>query len=490
MNFICTYVDQKLLSGMNAEASESSRKIDTLSSQLSNSEMTKSEIQSKYAKLLGILQGTLGLEISPIEEEEVDLGASFDQNTARVIRSRIGSWKTPSRKMADSPESGLGTSFFGSHASLQVTPMPASSRQNTSMSTHSVTSPSKLAVMHLDIESVKDSILSLQKRLMMAERSRDETLSGLRNLKEQVQKLESEKGLLEKNLAELQASFQSLQANHDKVCKERDESEVRISSNLLEMKKLEQKVESLRSQIQFLETDNATKDLSLQLSDTKLKKQQVAEVSLNTDNKQLMKKLEKSESSCLEAQDTILQMKSEVSSLESDIASKDTKISLLREKLSSSHQQYKESTEKLAQLQAAMTATALSHNQALSTVKKLQGEIKALSGQLEVIGKEKMYLTGVTQELQLSVATLRKEKEAMEEKTLALLQSKDECEKHADFLRNSVQDLRDQLSKKGSSQTELTNQLKATDKYLMKQKSKVEALQVRKTYFGLCTVSP
>ena len=134
------------------------------------------EVQTKYARLLGALQGTLGLQV-------VATGGSVDQtdegkgsDITKVIQSA-----PPVDK-----ESGVGTSLTSEMSSLMLS-SPVRPIQPP------MSSPSKLAVMQLDASSIKEAILTIQKCLLAAEQAKEEAQFNGANMERKIQFLEVEK---------------------------------------------------------------------------------------------------------------------------------------------------------------------------------------------------------------------------------------------------------------------------------------------------------
>lgn len=440
----------------------------------------RKDVQSKYARLLGILQGTLGLEIGPpaaVIPEELDGSASFDQNAARVIHSTRFTPQKASRKTAFSPESGLGASFFGSQTSLTTTPQGPPTQQN-SWSAGSLTSPSQPRTVQLDEDLVKEAILGMQRKLIATERARDEALSHGRTLDKQVKKLESEKSAFELKLSELRATVQSLQDKHDQVSLERDRAELSASSSQIAVKESEQRSKELADQVQYLEAKSATQSMTQQMNESCIRKHQQTESELLAEKKRILELMQVAEEEKAAAQSAVAHLKKERAAFQSAKLSQDAQVTLLQQKLASTQQQVQETTEQMCRVQEALKVADGEVEMHASAEKQLQQQAVELNEQLCAVREENARLEGGIEDLQLSLTAVKKEKETLEDRLRLLQQSKEEGDQHMEFLRQSVHGLQDQLVRKGSSHSDVVNQLRAAEERMTGQAQQAEALQV------------
>ena len=441
----------------------------------------RKDVQNKYSRLLGILQGSLGLEISPSVEmipEELDGSASFGQNAARVIQSSRITPQKGYRKSAISPESGLGASFFGSQTSLTTTPQCPPTQQK-SWSAASLSSPTKPCSVQVDEDSVKEAILGLQRKLMTAERARDEALSQGRSLDKQVKKLESEKSVFESKLTELRTTVQSLQDKHDQVSMERNKAELSASSSQMAVKESEQRSKELAEQVQYLEAKSATLSMTQQMNDSCIRKHQQTESELLAEKTRILELLQVAEEEKAAAQSAIAHLKKECASFQSAKLSQDAQITLLQQKLAASQQQAQETTAQMYRVQEALKVADREVEMHTSAEKQLQQQAVDLNEQLSVLREEKSHLEGAIQDLQLRLTAVKKEKETLEDRLRLLQQSRKESDQHVEFLRQSVHGLQDELVRKGSSHSDVIGQLRAAEERVTEQTQQTEALQVR-----------
>ena len=461
-------------------ASSSLEKVTALTSQLSRVDSAKKDVQSRYARLLGILQGTLGLEISPPAEaipEEPDGSASFTQNAARVIHSTRLTPQLASRKTTASPESGLGASFFGSQTSFSATPN-CHPTHHSSWSANSATSPSQLCAVQLDEDSVKEAILGLQSKLIAAERARDEALSQIRSLDRQVKKLESEKSAIESKMSGLRDSLQSLQERHDQVRLERDRAELSASTSQMAVKETEHRSKGLTEQVQYLEAKNATQSMTQQMNESCIRKYQQTESELLAEKQRLLELLRVAEEEKTTAQSSVAHLKKECTAFQSARLSQDAQVTLLQQKLTASQQQFQETTEQMCRVQEALKVADGEVERHASAERQLQQQAVELNEQLTALREENTALEGSIQELQLTLTAVNKEKEALEDRLGLLQQSREESDQHMEFLRQSVHGLQDQLARKGSSHSDVVNQLRVAEERMTEQLQKAEGLQV------------
>lgn len=473
-------VDQERLQVLELSASSSAGKATELSAQLSRVQAARKDVQNKYARLLGILQGTLGLEISPPTEvipEELNGSASFEVNAARVIHSTRLTPQKGSRKSAISPESGLGASFFGSQTSLSATPQRPPTQQH-SWSAASLTSPTKPCAVQVDEDSVKEAILGLQRKLIAAERARDEALSQGRSLDKQVKKLEGEKSAFESKLSELRATVQSLQNKHDQVSMERNKAELSASSSQMAVKESEQRNKELVDQVQYLEAKSTTQSMTQMMNESCIRKHQKTESELLAEKKRILELLQVAEEEKAAAQSAVAHLKKERASFQSAKLSLDAQVTLLQQKLTSSQQQVQETTEQMCRVQEALKVADGEVEKHTLAEKQLQQQTADLADQLSVLREENARLERGIQDLQLSLTAVRKEKETLEDRLRLLQQSREESDQHLEFLRQSVHGLQDQLVRKDSCHSDVVGQLRAAEERIAEQTQQAEALQV------------
>ena len=182
---------QQQCSDLGSKLTASSQQVASLTSQLNHTGCLHKDLQTKYVKLLGVLEVTLGL--TPVEDSEEPVpGLTFPARAELTkspspVKVKDRSLDSSSHFSTSLAESGVGTSFASPHL------------QSSLGGTHGfdslcrAKSPSKLSEMKLDAESIRDAILQLQKRLIAAERSKEEALSSATTLEKKIQLMEEEK---------------------------------------------------------------------------------------------------------------------------------------------------------------------------------------------------------------------------------------------------------------------------------------------------------
>ena len=421
--------------------STSEGKREQLSSQFQQVDALCKEVQSKYARLLGALQGTLGLQVVATEGsvDQTDEGRGSDMT--KVIQSA-----PPVDK-----ESGVGTSLTSEVSSF----MPSSPYGSALPVQPPMSSPSKLAVMQLDASSIKEAILTIQKRLLAAEQTREEALFNGTNMERKIQFLEVEKQQLESSLKETRASLVQLQEVYDTVKKSREQAETTLKIKEEAIKRLQARQDELERQVQIQEQQISSDKVARQISESKLQRFSQTQVQSDAENEQLKKKLGDVEIGKKELQSQVSKLRSELLQIQSMRAAKEAEIDRLKQQLYTSQHLNQESNTKVESLLRRVSLLDSSFTHSQSNEGRLDEELKELEERYGIALAEKKELEMKANELQMALTAGQKEKEVLEME----LQRLSHSQRHNESLNRSWSERCMELEKKVSDEAITKSQL-------------------------------
>jgi len=389
------------------EGNELARKLSTseskreqLSVQFQQVDSLCKEVQTKYACLLGALQGTLGLQVVATEGSVDQAGEDKGSDITKVIQSA---------PLVDT-ESGVGTSLTSEVSSF----VPSSPIKSALPMQPPMSSPSKLAVMQLDASSIKEAILTIQKRLLAAEQAKEEALFNGTNMERKIQFLEVEKQQLELSLKETRASLVQLQEVFDTVKKSKEQTETTLKIKEEAIKKIEGRQNELERQVQIQEQQISSDKIAKQISDSKLQRFSQTQVQSDAENEQLKKKLGNIEVASNGLQSQVNKLRSELLQIQSTRAAKEAEIDRLKQQLYTSQQLNQESNIKIQSLlqRVSLLDSSFAHSQ--SNEGRMDEELKKLEERYGIALAEKKELEMKANELQMALAAGQKEKENLE----------------------------------------------------------------------------
>lgn len=389
------------------EGNEISRKLATseskreqLFAQFQQVDTLCKEVQTKYARLLGALQGTLGLQVVATEgnTDQTDEGRVSD--ITKVIQSA---------PVVD-VESGVGVSLTSEGSSF----VPFSPANPSVPVQPPMSSPSKLAVMQLDASSIKEAILTIQKRLLAAEQAKEEALFKGTNMERKIQFLEVEKQQLELSLKETRANLVQLQEVYDTIKKSKDQAETTLHIKAEAIKKMEGRQGELERQVQIQEQQISSDKIAKQISDSKLQRFSQTQMQVDAENEQLKKKLSNVEMVKNNLQAQVNKLKSELLQIQSTRAAKEADIDRLKQQLYTSQQLGQESNVKVQSLLQRVSLLDSSFAYSQSNEGRLDEELRKLEERYGIALAEKKELEIKASELQMALAAGQKEKEALE----------------------------------------------------------------------------
>ena len=421
--------------------STSEGKREQLSSQFQQVDVLCKEVQSKYARLLGALQGTLGLQVVATEGsvDQTDEGRGSDMT--KVIQSA---------PLVDK-ESGVGTSLTSEVSSF----MPSSPYGSALPAQPPMSSPSKLAVMQLDASSIKEAILTIQKRLLAAEQSKEEALFNGTNMERKIQFLEVEKQQLESSLKETRASLVQLQEVYDNVKKSREQAETTLKIKEEAIKRLQARKDELERQVQIQEQQISSDKVARQISESKLQRFSQTQVQSDAENEQLKKKLDNVEIGKKELQSQVNKLRSELLQIQAMRAAKEAEIDRLKQQLYTSQHLNQESNSKVESLLRRVSLLDNSFTHSQSNEGRLDEELKKLEERYGVALAEKKELEMKANELQVALTAGQKKKEVLEME----LQRLSHSQRHNESLNRSWSERCMELEKKVSDEAITKSQL-------------------------------
>jgi len=403
------------------------------------------EVQTKYARLLGALQGTLGLQVVATDG---NTDQTDEDDVTKVIQSAppVGA------------ESGVGTSLTSEMSFTPSSPVRSSLPVQLPMS-----SPNKLAVMQLDAGSIKEAILSIQKQLMAAEQAKEEAVFNGNNMERKIQFLEVEKQRLELSLKETRASLVQLQEIYDAVKKAKEQTDSSLVIKVDTLKRMEGRQAELERQVQVQEQQISSDKVAKQISDSKLQRVNQTQVQSHAENEQLKKKLGDFEVANNDLRSQVNKLRSELLQIQSTRAAKEAEIDRLKQQLYTSQQLNQESGVKLQSLQQRVSLLDSSVMYSHSNENRLDEELKNLEERYGIALAEKKELEMKANELQIVLAAGQREKEALELE----LQNLSHAQRQNETLNHSWSDRCMELEKKMSDEVITQSQL-ATELQKMK----------------------
>jgi len=406
------------------------------------------EVQTKYARLLGALQGTLGLHV-------VATDGSTDQadggDVTKVIQSAPPA----------GAESGVGASLTS-----EMSFTPSSPVRSGVLVQLPITSPNKLAVMQLDAGSIKEAILSMQKQLMAAEQAKEEALFNGNNMDRKIQFLEVEKQRLDLSLKETRSSLVQLQESYDALKKAKEQTDSSLAIKVDTLRRMEGRQAELEKQVQAQEQQISSDKIAKQISDSKLQRVSQTQVQSGAENEQLRKKLGDFEVANNDLQSQVNKLKSELLQIQSTRAAKEAEIDRLKQQLYTSQQLNQESVVKLQTLQQRVSLLDSSVMYSHSNESRLDEELKNVEERYGIALAEKKELEMKANELQMALAAGQREKEALELE----LQNLSHTQQQNETLNRSWSDRCMELEKKMSDEVITQSQL-ATELQKMKTES-------------------
>ena len=377
--------------------STSEGKRENLSAQFQQVDTLCKEVQTKYARLLGALQGTLGLQV-------VTTGGNVDQTDEGKVSdiTKVIQSAPPVDK-----ESGVGTSLTSEMSSL-MSSSPVRPIQPP------MSSPSKLAVMQLDASSIKEAILTIQKCLLAAEQAKEEAQFNGANMERKIQFLEVEKQQLELSLKEMRSNLIQMQEDHDSIKKLKEKGETSLRLKEETVKRMENRLDELERQVQFQDQQITSDKIAKQISESKLQRFNQSQMHSDAENEQLKKKLADAEIVKKDLQSQVNKLRSELIQIQSTRAAKEADIDRLKQQLYTSQQQNQESNVKIQSLLQRVSLLDNSFTHSHSNEGRLDEELKSLEERYGIALAEKKELEMKADELQIALAAGQKEKEALE----------------------------------------------------------------------------
>ena len=377
--------------------STSEGKRENLSAQFQQVDTLCKEVQTKYARLLGALQGTLGLQVVATVGSVYQTDEGKGSDITKVIQSA-----PPVDK-----ESGVGTSLTSEMSSF-VSSSPVRPIQPP------MSSPSKLAVMQLDASSIKEAILTIQKRLLAAEQAKEEAQFNGANMERKIQFLEVEKQQLELSLKETRTNLIQLQEDNDSVKKLKEKGETSLRLKEETVRRMENKLDELERQVQFQDQQISSDKIAKQISESKLQRFNQTQMQSDAENEQLKKKLADVEIVKKDLQSQVNKLRSELMQIQSTRAAKEADIDRLKQQLYTSQQLNQESNVKIQSLLQRVSLLDNSFTHSHSNEGRLDEELKNLEERYGIALAEKKELEMKADELQIALAAGQKEKEALE----------------------------------------------------------------------------
>ena len=386
-----------------AKLDASKHKGASLASQLKQSDGLYKDVQASYSQLVGVLEGTLGL--SPqLEQEGMTLKVRMKDLSASVDVSRA--------------ESGLGGSILSPPSSLE-------SSFNDSQGQSFFKSPSKLTQPKLDSKKVRDTILEMQKKVMVAERTKSEAVSTSDNIQKKIQQVEEEKSSYEARLKSLRASLVSLQASFDTVVKQRDVIEQVSKAQSEELKAQKSHAKKLECQVHELTSQVENDRLSKHASNSKIKEYAHIQAENEIKKNRLEMKVKELEKQEKELEEVIVKLKTNAVQLQVTHETKDAEVSRLQQKLITSQQLYRESDaqknqlqNRIKELEQSIADMELRQAQLSTIIQSVQMELqeqeggnRKLESQLSDLVRQKQELTASLKRVQSDLDVARKEKQ-------------------------------------------------------------------------------
>ena len=427
-----------------------SRQTASVKAQLKQNTALCKDLQAKYAQLVGVLEGTLG--VTPSIEDDYVFSPSVPATTFNLSLSQ------------SRPESGFGGSICSPTPSIDN----SFNGEFVDDCTHSE-SPSKLSKHKLDSNAVRDAILDLQKRLMAAESSKHEAVSSAADLQKSVLQLREEKSSLDARLKSLRFSLVSLQTSFDSVSRQRDQAEVSLKLNATTIsdqqrheRDLQHKVLELKEQ---LECDRAAKEES----ESRSKQCVRTQVNIELDRNKLETKARELELQRRQLEEEIVKTKTKFSQLETVLVTKDVDISRLQQNLMTSHHSHQQTEEQVKSLKEANKNLGTSYKLSQDSEKRLLEKIQQQETNLIQAQSEKMTLEEETVCLQECLDMVKKEKEFLEDDLRLLTHSQLESDTERVCLQEKVKELNVSLSDEEVTKVQLSTQLQSVEMKLQEQ---------------------
>ncbi len=430
-----------------------SQQASTLSSQLEQSDSQLQDMQQRHAQILGVLEGTLG--VKPSDNSDVF--------------SPSAPIKTVSFSLTTSrPESGFGDSISSPLHSLG---------DSFDEDDHSV--PSKLSSTRIDPSIIRDAILTLQKKVMVAERTKHEALTSAAKLDKVVARLEEERASLQARLKTLRSSLISLQASFDSVSKQRDQAEMSsmmqatsIAEYEKDKKDIQQVVIELKNQ---LKTDRAAK----KESESKLREFASTQVSLELDRNKFETKTKQLQLQRKELEEEIVKVKTKLSHIASVHIKKDAEMMRLQQKLVTSQHLQLQTEEQLESMKEANKSLGSSFQLSQESETLLLENIKQLESKLVQVQSDKKMLERKISNLQDALDLVKKGKDSLEQDFQSLTEDQLQTETERLQLREKVQELNLLLSDQEVSKAELSTQLQSTVMRLQEEEGSKQMIECR-----------
>lgn len=440
-----------------------SKQTASVKAQLKRNTTLCKDLQAKYAQLVGVLEGTLGVTPS-IEEENTDYVFSPSAPATSINFSLSES----------RPESGFGDSVGSPTPSIENSfngEFDDDCARNES--------PSKLSKHKLDSNAVRDAILDLQKKLMAAETSKHEVVSNAADLQKSVLRLTEEKSSLEARLKSLRSSLISLQTSFDSVSRQRDQAELSlklkattISDQQRHEKDLKHKVLELKGQLEY---DRAAKEES----EIRLKQCVHTQVNIEMDRNKHETRARDLQLQRHQLEEEIVKTKTKFSQLESVQVTKDMEISCLQQKLVTSQHLYQQTEEQLKSLKEANRNLGTSCELSQDSERRLLEKIQQQETKLMQAVSEKTTLENKTVSLQESFDLVKKEKEILEDDLRVLTRNQLESDTKCIHLQEKVKELSVSLSDEEVSKAQLSTQLQSVEMKLQEQEGGNQQIECR-----------
>lgn len=448
-------------SSLSSRVSASDRQVATLTSQLKCSESIRQEVQSKYTQLLGVLEGALGL--APSETPD-----SQDTKPGLPQQTRSFSPNKPKDKSLDSlehfsslAESGFGTSIGSLSLSLQ------------SEASGMAASPSKLY--HLDTNSVREAILDMQRKLMTAERLKQEAIFSAQDMEKSVQKLEEEKASLKNRLQALRSSLSSLQASFDSVVKERADAEGIVKVQKGAIRDQERREEDLQQQVTRLQKQLESEKMARQGSDTQINKYAEAQVGFEIERNRLDARVKELELQKVVLEEEVARLQKEIAFLQSSRTASIADFEHLQQRLVTSQQLHNEMGEQTRLLQEKLGSLNRSLNISQETEKKLLVKIQRLETDLTDVKTKKCQQEQKASELVQTLESVQKHKRLLEERVQLL--TRNQLENESERMKDEVKELKKTFSEGVATKAELSTHLQMVEMQLQEREGQAQQLK-------------
>ena len=439
---------QRQCHDLDSKLSASQGQVASLTSQLRHTDSSHKDIQTKYNQLLSVLEGTLGFADEMRESAPVEIHFPFNPKERSLDSS--------SHFSISLAESGVGTSIVSPSYSLHSS-MCATQASEVLVRART---PSKLFRMKLDADSVREAILQFQKKLISAEKSKQDAISSAVGLEKKIRNLEEEKASLQARLQTLRSSLTSLQSSFDSVSKQRDSAEVTTKLQKSMIKDLGRKGKEFEQKVKDLKNQLEGEKVGKQSSDTKLKKYAQSQVVHEIEIKKLETQLKELELQKRLLGEEVTRLQKE---LQSTHATKDAEMEQLRQKLATAHETQQEAEEQLKSMKDGMND--LDQSFKISKRKHLE-KIQQLESELAEAQCEKMKQEQKASDLQQRLDSSQRDNDVLEERLHLLTHGQLETTSQMRQLHGHIKGLERSVSHGEMVKAELSSHIQAMEMQL------------------------